>query len=159
MKKIKKLRGVRKAHPNRPTEEQLTFTRSWADPTNPDLTITFTMKPKTKRLKQEGVFYKVRRKRDPWGCGIKPANWRRKKIVAAILTKRTGLQHPTIISTNHQTGKLDMHTYKVMKYAYKRDLERWGILTNDEQIDNLIQVRIDSVEPDSAKKFLTENAA
>jgi hypothetical protein len=54
--------GRFKQHLNKSTEEQLTFTRSWIDPEDPEITITFTRKPKAKHIKTKGVAYKVPRK-------------------------------------------------------------------------------------------------
>ncbi len=54
--------GRFKGHSNKPSEEELNFTRSWEDPKNPEEIITFTRKAKVKHVKTEGVAYRVPRK-------------------------------------------------------------------------------------------------
>ena len=97
--------------------------------------------------KEIKIVYKVLRQRDLSKV---------EKIVKSfiVIQKRQNLHHSTITNLNHKIGKLDIHTYNVMKYSFKRQLAKMNVTKTDEELDILIQNRVKSTERMSARTYL-----
>jgi hypothetical protein len=100
-----------------------------------------------KIVKESEDLYKVQRRRDIITIKKEPKQ-------PLVLQKRQELQSH-IININHQTGKLDMSTYQVMRRQYTMFLKKYKILPVE--MDELIQLRINTPadkETSTAKRFL-----